>query len=394
MDSNFCPGSGKQMFLTHYQAERVLRGLNLRTHTGLDYGSIYRCTFCHHWHITHYGYEERDSLNSTRGKPPNKKILRSERNREKKHRREKQQLRPVFYDMITHKLKVLMPGGIDLHTAATRVSEAAGQVKTFCAAPNAIAQLLMIDAFQQLTRKRLIRHEGKRLFALAMEHLKTYQQRLVSSPLTPMSLFDVQTMSEQYRSRYQKDLTTQQYVEFWEGVGGQVYDVIKPQLKVLTHKYERYYDRVGHPFPHEMALAHLADTMLSMAAGTYRTVIQYCARYVPPLSMPLEQVLSQCDMSEVSKAWNRACQYIDCAGHPTEEEERNAELTTVDIIQVLSDPEQTITYAQNAIRDFGTEVFASKAEIKAALRRNQDLINDCKKDRIDQQRRKLEEKNN
>lgn len=73
----YCWRSGKVKFRTYWHARRILADMNRKTyHSG---GCVYRCFYCHHWHITHYNDVIRPEDLLFIAKRPSKKQKRSRR---------------------------------------------------------------------------------------------------------------------------------------------------------------------------------------------------------------------------------------------------------------------------------------------------------------------------
>lgn len=357
-----CYKTGKQMFKTRAPAEKVLREMNAKHHS--RQGSIYLCRFCHHYHITHYGYELQDTFDGMILEVrKSKKMLRSRRNRQLfNHKFNKS-------NEMTRRITPLIPN-TNGRMLNAQLSAAAGELKMFLGGQNNAAILTLQYAMDLLQSEcPRYRNNIKREFQKAINELTRYKWGLLHPAPGQVRLFHLEDFSESDRGQYKKNMTDAEYLEFWESTGGELYAKTIPFAKSLAWKFHRHFDKIGMKEGSKaMAWVVVTDNLLALAVETYDSVCANCTKHLcTPVNPGLDIVFDVISLRRVSQAWHRATNLLTASRTPLTDDEKADFKSAMSVIsEMWTDPTVYFDNANNAMDSYADDIFDSKKQHKEA----------------------------
>ena len=356
-----CYKTGKQMFLTRAPAEMALRRLNQNNH--INCGSVYLCRFCHHYHITHWGYEVRDILKRYEPEQLPKKLLRS--------RRKKSLFQTTLNkeNNMIRKITPLIPN-TDWRRLNAQLSVAAGELKMFLGGQNNAAILTLEYAMDLLQGEcPQYRTTIKGEFKKAIRELNRYKSGLLHPAPGQIRMFHLDDFSPVDRQQYKKDMTDEEYLEFWESTGGELYAKTIPFMKSLAWKFQRHFERIGHTKGTKaMAWAVVTDNLLALAVETYDSVCKNCTQHLSsPVKPGLEIIFDVLSLRRVSQAWHRATNLLTASRTPLTDLEKNDFKAAMSVIsEMWTDPTIYFDNANSAMDSYAEDIFDGKKQHKEA----------------------------
>lgn len=357
-----CYKTGKQMFLTRAPAEKAMSRLKRSNHS--QQGSIYLCQYCHTYHITHWGYECQEVMDRYDDRQKlSKKELRSKRKK------------TIFTNRYTkennimRRITPLIPNS-DGRMLNAQLSAAAGELKMFLGGQNNAA-ILTLQYAMDLLKSECPRYGNltKREFGKALNELARYEWGLLHPAPGQVRLFHLDDFSPSERAQYKKDMTDEEYLEFWQATGGELYAKTIPYAKAFAWKFERHFNRIGmKDGAKAMAWAVVTDNLLALCVETYDHVCKNCAQHLcTPVSPGLDVIFDVLSLRRLSQAWHRACNLL------TASRERMTDLEAADfksamstIAELWTDPTVYFDGIGQSIDSYSEDVFEDKKQCKEA----------------------------
>lgn len=358
----YCHLHGKIRFPTYWAANRVRRLLNVkRCHSG---GSVYRCPECHDWHLTHYNDVDECVPDHHRSK----KQKRSYRLRMRKRKRKFKPFNlPLTHILIDMRRINIMQTGYSAERVSILLSHSAGMLKLYMGCWYNVTMVLMQEAEYQLRQTGYYARMVKKLHSLAMNAVQKFEHDMKHPQEGELKLFNMEGFNGEYREQFQKDLTDEEYFEFWQGLGGETWAKYKNYIMSMAYKWQRYLERVGARDAKVLSLVMATNEMLSFCAIGFQTVCDHEAASLPLMNMKVHRIFQALDPAPVQQAWHRMCQAI--VGHlpdMTDTERNDVRLSIDSVSQYLIDPLIIKQLEIDTVRQYA-EVFGNRAKQSKAI---------------------------
>lgn len=253
---------------------------------------------------------------------------------------------------------------------ACALAQEAGMMKRTLSGPNTAALLQIGNAIDAIKQTRYWQRETKYLFSLAINQVKAYRYGLLHPTGKCLPLFGVDNLDPEWKERYKKDLTDEEYLEFWEGIGGEMYADSEPYIKALRYKFERWFKAHGKTEDaRNMAEVVVADYMVNLAGESFVKQSQHCQAHMPRLAYPISDLCGSLNIDPVAKAWHKAAERL-FIGLP-ELDKRTLDdiiLSVRQIIDLWTDPRELFEATDRTLDAFSDDVFRTKGYYKKLKR--------------------------
>ena len=254
-----------------------------------------------------------------------------------------------------------------------RVWKASGMFKSLLALPNNVAYIMLYNAQDHIRRHPKFRQEAKRAFNQAMDEYRAYEKRLHSA--TTNRMFHLADLTDDARKRF-GDITDKDYFELWQDMGSRGYELAKPHLLALTHKFRKQLRARGDE--HADILCHVltAQAVIDIAITYYQSAVKLARdeMHVPVQIIPT--LYQQFSLDRVGKALDKSLRLIGGEYHPLNElEEKDITISIRDISEVWAEQDNILEAMIDTIEN-NEEIFRTKGEMKKLLKVCVDELNE------------------
>jgi len=278
------------------------------------------------------------------------------------------------------------PDGLTLDDINQRAYYCSGYVKMMMATVNntalsgiylchdRIADIRSQESYRERPRSPhpKYRQRVKQLFMQAFKERDRYRSRLLNPLPGEVRFFSVKDLTDEQRRAYGQSLTDTQYFEFWEAAGSLVYQKSEPLIGSLWNKFRLALQQHGVQYPDIVAWGLVGSTLLELAVVEWDKVMHAVHEEcnVVPLSV-VKRIYQPFNLGRVSEIWHRAVAEMApevASGNLSEIEERNIVLGVEQLVELWEAVENPYDSLIKACEDYGEDVFATKGQVKKAIR--------------------------
>lgn len=257
-----------------------------------------------------------------------------------------------------------------------RMAKASSFVKLVDGTGNNAAWAACLDAYEYIKplKKRATRHvkggdtaiDGyKRVF----KALKVYQRNLIYTENN--RFFCVADMDENTRSYYAKDMTDEDYYDFWASFGFKAYQNNKDFFTCLVNKLRLTYERGGIKDAEAAAWSTGAYMTLSIASECHADAVKALAKIWEGDPKRLKLLFKPFDLSHVEKLWGDAHKdfFPELSKFEFSEFEfENIKVSFNQWAEKLVKGKTLIQSRVDTIADFSDDIFRTEGCAKKAMR--------------------------
>jgi len=245
-------------------------------------------------------------------------------------------------------------------------------VKLMTSVGNNVAYFVMLDAYDHAKRHyrffQSVKGGGRVSwhFKKAVEAYKDYESRLLRA--TENRMFHVDDIADERRRMF-GNISDEQYMEFWKGVGGVAYQRVKPFITSLQNKYRLPLSRRGIRDAERTAWVLTASAVLDIAG----VILEYTYKDCDEMNIPravANAVFGQFSLKKVLDMWETAVYMMEPSLETMELdpiENRNIEIGIEQLLEKLVSPDIIYSSALGSIEDYD-EIFATKGFQKKVIR--------------------------
>lgn len=249
---------------------------------------------------------------------------------------------------------------------ARQMANAASSVKLVTGVANNAAVLVMLYAHDKIKQHPRYKHKVKQAFRQALKTREDYERQLLHTQTN--RFFHVDDMIPSSRKVYGADFTDQQYFEFWQSLGGPIYNKSWPFITSLWNKYRL--SLINHHIEHPELLAWpmVAMSCLELARKLYQRVLDEAIEEYKFSRRLVERTFKDFDIDPVVKAWHKALSLLENTSYQLEPtEDKNIEMGLLQILDIWANPENFYDSTMEVIPAYD-DIFRTKGEMKKALR--------------------------
>ncbi len=198
----------------------------------------------------------------------------------------------------------------DYRQWAETAANAASFVKLIDGVVNNAAWAACLDAYEFLKPLPRFRqqvrggHTAGYGYQRCFNALKAYQRNLIYT--SENRFFHVADMTEETKNYYAKDMTDEQYYDFWASFGFKAYQDNKQFLTCLVHKLRLVYERAGVKNAEAAAWSMGAYMSLNAATECHEFVVKAVARDWGGSVNEWTRLFKAFDLATVEKLWEDA----------------------------------------------------------------------------------------
>lgn len=245
-------------------------------------------------------------------------------------------------------------------------------VKLMTSVGNNVAWLVMLDAYDHAKRHyrffQSVKGGGRVSwhFKKAIDAYKDYERRLLRA--TENRMFHVDDIADERRRMF-GNISDEQYLEFWKGVGGVAYQQAKPLITSLWNKYRVPLARRSIRDAEHTAWPLTAKSVLDIAGA----ILEYTYKDCDAMNIPravANTVFGQFSLKKVSDMWEKAVYMMEPSLETLDLdpiETRNIEIGIEQLLQKLVSPDIIYSSTLGSIEDYD-EIFATKGFQKKVIR--------------------------
>ena len=188
--------------------------------------------------------------------------------------------------------------------------QASSFVKIIDGTVNNFAWAACLDAYEPLKPLRRFNqqvrggHTAGHGYRRAFNAFKEYQRGLVYA--SENRFFHVADMDEETRNFYAKDMTDEEYYDFWSSFGFKAYQDNKPFLTCLINKLLLSYEKNGILNAEPAAWSMGAWMSLSMAVKCHKAAVKAVAKQWGGAQAEWQRLFRGFDLSAVERLWETA----------------------------------------------------------------------------------------
>lgn len=186
-----------------------------------------------------------------------------------------------------------------------KIDRASGLVKLAMGLSINASRYMMLNALDSVKKHPKYKHEIKRAFALADKAYKDFERVLRHGNLQTPVFFSTKF----YKPQYFKDgMTSDEYFEIWQALGGAAYDDSKNEFGVLKHKYELALEHNGSACPGIGGEILLVSCLLRITQNIFDVMMKEICKGIPELGKDVIEgyVFRPFNIKQVAEAWHKA----------------------------------------------------------------------------------------
>jgi hypothetical protein len=226
-----------------------------------------------------------------------------------------------------------------------------GEVASFVMAMSGMANnaawYVLMEAYDAVRRLPCYKQRTKQLVNAAIKEWNVYEKRLIAD-----KFLDIRTMKEQARAMYADDITNEEFIDWWRGIGGEAYDKTKQFVSSLANKYRLALEKAGVQHAEDIGWMLTASAAFSIAVKIWEETIRNACREYGGSVERGYQLFRAFNLEDVKRAWNRAGKSV-CDDIPIDEcAARNIELGVNQLAEKWSDPKLMQRSMRKAIKAY------------------------------------------
>lgn len=260
-------------------------------------------------------------------------------------------------------------------TIAETVSQASSLVKLIDGVVNNAAWAACLDAYEYLKPLPRFRQQVKGGdtagygYQRVFKAFKNYQRNLIYT--SSNRFFHVADMAKETRNFYAKDMTDEQYYNFWASFGFKAYQENEPFLTCLVNKLRLAYEKNGIRNAEAAAWSMGAFMSLNVATECHADAVKVVANQWGGRLAEWQRLFKAFDLSPVEKLWGDAHRdfFPELATLEFDDDEfQNIKLSFNQWAERLVRGKTLVQSRIDTVRDFADDIFRTKGYAKKAIR--------------------------
>lgn len=267
------------------------------------------------------------------------------------------------------------PTEADYNRWAETVSQASYLVKLIDGVVNNAAWAACLDAYECIEPLKRFNQQVKggdtagHGYKRALRALKQYQRNLIYA--SDIRFFHVADMTGDTRNFYAKDMTDEQYYDFWASFGFKAYQDNRPFLTCLVNKLYLAYKKGNVRHADAAAWSMGAYMSLSVATECHADAVKVVANQWGGRLAEWQRLFKAFDLSPVEKLWGDAHRdfFPELATFEFDDDEfQNIKLSFNQWAERLVRGKTLVQSRIDSVRDFADDIFRTKGYAKKAIK--------------------------
>lgn len=258
---------------------------------------------------------------------------------------------------------------------AETVSQASYLVKLIDGVVNNAAWAACLDAYECIEPLKRFNQQVKggdtagHGYKRALRALKQYQRNLIYA--SDIRFFHVADMTGDTRNFYAKDMTDEQYYDFWASFGFKAYQDNRPFLTCLVNKLYLAYKKGNVKHADAAAWSMGAYMSLSVATECHADAVKVVANQWGGRLAEWQRLFKAFDLSPVEKLWGDAHRdfFPELATLEFDDDEfQNIKLSFNQWAERLVRGKTLVQSCIDTVRDFADDIFRTHGYAKKAIK--------------------------
>lgn len=221
-----------------------------------------------------------------------------------------------------------------------------------------------LDKVRELPEYNARFSQMRRAFLKAEEERHAYDRGIRYSD---NHWLDVSNFTKEEQKRYAPDLSPDDYLDYWQCIGGKSYKKMENEINVLRNKFRLSVEAHGYPNAEEAAYVLAGASMLMLCDAVYTKYVKHVAHICCIKATEAHEQLKDFSLQRMMLAWSKCVRGMGKITLLDAHESRNVELTLEQLIDHWNDDHFFRDSVLETAEEF-PEIFRTKGEQKKYLR--------------------------